>query len=128
MTFNTGRSSNRLETSIWVFSLFMNPLLSSAFPSPFCFAVEVEEWVRGCFLVLLPKQVPPTCCSYKSTATGQFNRASREAAYSWARLPVQRTQSTCSYGPLFLGRPRVLVIIANRSAKGVGKGMQLMRE
>lgn len=76
----------------------------------------------------LPKQAPPTYFLYKPTATRQFNGASQEAAYSWARLPVQRTQSTCSYGPLLLGRPSVLVIIAHRSARGVGKGMQLMRE
>ena len=82
--------------------------------------------VRGCFLVWLLKQALLTCCSYKPTATRQFNRASQEAAYSWARLPVQRTQSACSYGPVFLGRP--MVVIANRSSRGVGKGMQLMRE
>lgn len=74
----------------------------------YCGSGEMGEMVfscsRGIPTHLLLTQQPP------GNLTG-----SQEVAYSWARLPVQRTQSSCNYGPLLLGKPGVLVIIANRS-------------
>lgn len=32
------------------FTLFVNPLLTSAFSFLFCFALKVGQWIRGCFL------------------------------------------------------------------------------
>lgn len=120
----------RLETYIWVFFFLSSwiPCYHQHFPLCSALLCGSGEMVTGCCHVPLPKQAAPVSHSYKPTATRQFNRASQEPAYSWGSLLVQWTQSICSYGPIFLGRPRVLVITAKRSARGVGKGRQLMRE
>lgn len=46
------------------FCILMNPLLPSSSSLWFCCTVEVEKWVRWCFLV--PEASPPTCFSHNS--------------------------------------------------------------
>lgn len=111
----------RQTRDFYLFLSFHEPPAAISLPHG---SAVLWKWRSGWDGVFLFQMHPHPLASHTSLQPPDNLTGFQEVVYSWTRLPVQRTQSSCSYGPLLLGKPGVLMIIANRSDWGVEKGTQ----